>query len=476
MKKLLSILILSVITLACTFGLVACECKHEFTNYLSDNNATYESDGTKTAVCDKGCGTTNTIADIGTKLESKVIYDFEIVDGVANITVSNDVEEYDFNTVITKVGLSNFIVGLDKHGTQTNLTKKVDLEFYGNTFYIFETLNDEIVKTVEVIIYREPMIYTVTFEGLKESQNVNVYKVATVPIVEPTKAGYTFNGWDFDFTTPITSDIKILAKWNAIFTLDGNTITGLTEYGKTLTEIEIPKYVNGVKITTIGDFAFKDCSKLTSVTISERVTSIGDYSFFACIKLADVNFKNNSNLKSIGELAFSSCHSLKNMSIPNSVTSIGGGVFYDCKSLTSVTIPNSITSISGGAFQCCSSLTSIVIPESVTSIGGLAFQECISLTSVIIPNSVVTIDYQAFYDCKSLTSIVIPDSVTSIGERAFEGCSKLKIYCEAKSKPSGWDSSWNKYSNYIVCPVVWGYVKDNSDMNVGGVTLPPLDL
>ena len=33
------------------------------------------------------------------------------------------------------------------------------------------------------------------------------------------------------------------------------------------------------------------------------------------------------------------------------------------------------------------------------------------------------------------------------------GCSSLKIYCEAESKPEGWDSSWNRDDR----PVVWGY-------------------
>ena len=42
---------------------------HEFTNYVSDNNATCTQDGTKTAKCDhKGCHETDTIADTGSKL------------------------------------------------------------------------------------------------------------------------------------------------------------------------------------------------------------------------------------------------------------------------------------------------------------------------------------------------------------------------------------------------------------------------
>jgi len=41
---------------------------HSFTNYISDNNATCYTDGTKTAICDNGCGEKDTIQDIGSKL------------------------------------------------------------------------------------------------------------------------------------------------------------------------------------------------------------------------------------------------------------------------------------------------------------------------------------------------------------------------------------------------------------------------
>lgn len=40
--------------------------------------------------------------------------------------------------------------------------------------------------------------------------------------------------------------------------------------------VTIPSTLGGYPVTRIGDFAFEDCSSLTSVTIGSSVTSIGD--------------------------------------------------------------------------------------------------------------------------------------------------------------------------------------------------------
>ena len=75
----------------------------------------------------------------------------------------------------------------------------------------------------------------------------------------------------------------------------------------------------------------------------------------------------------IGEWAFLDCSSLTSVTIPNSVTTIGKNAFSDCKALTSITIPNSVMTIGNEAFSFCSSLTSVTIPNSVRTIGAKAF-------------------------------------------------------------------------------------------------------
>ena len=201
--------------------------------------------------------------------------------------------------------------------------------------------------------------------------------------------------------------------------------------------------------TSIGERAFYECGYLTSITIPNSVTSIGDSAFGGCSSLASITIPNS--VKSIGSSAFSSCDSLTSIVIPNSVKSIGSSAFSSCDSLTSIVIPNSVKSIDNYAFSSCDSLANIIISNGVTSIGEHAFYNCNSLASITIPDSVTIIGSYAFDGCDSLTSITIPDSVTSIGYYAFDGCDSLTIYCEASSKPSGWNSNWNNSD----CPVVW---------------------
>ena len=258
-------------------------------------------------------------------------------------------------------------------------------------------------------------------------------------------------------------------------------------------------------VTRIGDWAFYDCSSLTSVTIPNSVTSIGVAAFYGCSALPVVDnlryadtylveavdrslstYTIKAGTKWIGDFAFSSCHALTSITIPNSVTSIGEGAFAWCSALTSITIPNSVTSIGEGAFACCYSLTSITIPNSVTSIGKAAFLlipnivykgkdkgapwgarsvngyeegflvyadekkttllacSAAATGEITIPNSVKRIGREAFIHCSSLTSLTIPNSVKRIGKDAFSLVANI-VYMGKDYGPSRGARSVNGY-------------------------------
>ena len=216
--------------------------------------------------------------------------------------------------------------------------------------------------------------------------------------------------------------------------------------------------------TSIGGYAFNECSGLTSVTIPNSVTSIGERAFQACTSLTSITIPNS--VTSIGDYAFQGCNSLSTITIPNSVTSIGANAFqytswyssysantdniYDNvvyvnniayqvvnKTITEVTFRNDTTNITNQLFYECRSLTSVTIPDSVTSIGYSAFLNCTGLTSCTIGSGVTSIGNDAFRNCTSLTSIEIPNGVTSIGNEAFNNCTGLtSITSNATTAPT----------------------------------------
>lgn len=184
-------------------------------------------------------------------------------------------------------------------------------------------------------------------------------------------------------------------------------------------------------VTSIGASAFDGCSQLTSVSIPQGVTAIASSTFSGCAALTSVSIP--AGVTSIGSSAFSGCSSLASVSLPDSITAVSNSAFYNCSSLESLSIPQGVTAIEGSTFDGCTSLRQVSIPDGVTSIGGSAFCNCSALESVSIPDSVNTIEASAFYGCASLTQVVIPKGVTAIRNNLFRGCAAL----ESVSIPDG---------------------------------------
>ena len=190
-------------------------------------------------------------------------------------------------------------------------------------------------------------------------------------------------------------------------------------------------------VTSIGDYAFRGCSSLTSITIPNSVTSIGDDAFSGCTGLTAITIP--EGVTSIDDNAFNGCTNLTHITIPNSVTSIDQYAFFNTNlpienniryagtwavevtddTKDKYTLRNNTTGIADNTFSGRTNLTAITIPNSVTSIGGSAFYGCTGLTAINIPDGVKSIGSSAFSGCSSLASITIPNSVTSIGHSAF---------------------------------------------------------
>lgn len=119
-------------------------------------------------------------------------------------------------------------------------------------------------------------------------------------------------------------------------------------------------------VTSVGAYAFTDCTSLTNIIFPGSVTNIGERAFFGCNLLNVVKLP--QNLIRIGSCAFGACYDIVPI-FPESLTEIENGAFCDCRGLKSVNLPKGLKKIGADAFSECRDLASIVIPDAVEFIG-----------------------------------------------------------------------------------------------------------
>ncbi|MBD5399045.1 MAG: leucine-rich repeat protein [Treponema sp.] len=247
-----------------------------------------------------------------------------------------------------------------------------------------------------------------------------------------------------------------------------------------LEEVKIP-----ASVTSIGDSAFENCTKLAVVTIPASVTSIGSNAFKGCKNLSEIQFEGTkeqwnaiegsdktgipgircsdgnigvlgvpSYLKVSGTIVTGRTSVVpKNIVIPDGITEIGSMLFI-YSGVETITIPASVTSIGKDAFYWTGGLTKVTYTGTLADWCAIDWESYAAnplyngnamlyindsaVTDAKIPNSITEIKDDAFYGYKSLTSVTIPVSVTSIGRNAFYGCENL-----SKIEFEGTKEQWN---------------------------------
>ena len=334
-----------------------------------------------------------------------------------------------------------------------------------NVFYIKFTSKYQEKETLKFIVKRRD-IYTVTFNP-DDGSNVTTIEVEEdsyiIQIPQMSKAGYDFGGWGYDFTQPITETLNLTPVWNAIFTVQANTITGLTEYGNNIKHLDLPTTIDGVNITNIGAEAFIN-SIFTKIEIPATITQFGN-SVFANSKVFAVFYKGtvdqwlnidfanitsnplvnqgfldiNMNIiyevkikntfKEIKPFVFAKCSGITKLTFEeNSIlTSIGEGAFVGSSLQVVENLPNSVTSIGKSAFATIT-LYGISFEENsqLKAIGDRAFEDT-SIGNILIPQSVETIGKRAFANCRELVRVVFEENanIKTVEEAAFDFCENL---------------------------------------------------
>lgn len=286
-----------------------------------------------------------------------------------------------------------------------------------------KTLGDKAFYTCDAL-KRVEIPSTVTDIGEKTFYSCPALKEAIIR-AGTVKAGTFYNCRAL--TTLIISDNATL---DATFTVRNAYASGTLETVKIgkgeignsafsnctrLTTVEL-----GDGVTSIGTSAFLKCTQLSSIAIGSGVPSIGTSAFSGCTALTNANIGSGA----IGESAFNGCTSLVNVTLGNGVTQIGKNAFLRCTALTSISIGSGVTSIGSGAFNGCTALRNANIGSG--AIGASAFQDCSNLANVTLGGGVTSIGANAFLRCKALTSMNIGSSVGIIENYAFSGCEALE--------------------------------------------------
>ncbi len=269
---------------------------------------------------------------------------------------------------------------------------------------------------------------------------------------------------------------------------------------KNISIISLPKKIKKINIATFGM-----CEKLKSITIPNSVYYIDNGAFYGCkglkeIKLGDKLIAMNSSFYELGVIeeliipdnfkyflgAFSAI-SVRHLKIGKSLTYYPYDEDYNLAetigelNVNSVSVSkhnktfvsrkncNAIIDIKTNGLVLGTSSTKI--PDNATSIAEYAFSGNHIFEDIDIPNSVTKIGNYAFKNCRKIESVFIPSSVIEVGREIFYNVGHdfdvgnwgfpfdipLKVYCEATSKPDGWDDDWNVYyGNRRISNIVWG--------------------
>ncbi len=263
--------------------------------------------------------------------------------------------------------------------------------------------------------------------------------------------------------------------------------------------------------TSIGNWAFSDCTGLTEITIPESVTSIGNYAFRDCTGLQTVNWNAISNPfgdhnSYYNNPIFYGCTSLTTVSIGTNVETMPVYIF---KSVNSISIVNwnaiscTVQNRGGYIYSLFSGSTSpltVNIGADVRSISDNVFGNArynsvckikkvnylgdlkgwceidfgddgvysplnstvekakfclnnVEVTEVKDLDGLVSIPARAFSGCAGITSVTIPDSVTYIGDSAFQELTGITSVTIPESVTSIGD--WAFYGCASLATVNW---------------------
>lgn len=203
-------------------------------------------------------------------------------------------------------------------------------------------------------------------------------------------------------------------------------------------------YIVPTGITCIGDDAFRDCDKISSITLPSTVNDFGWGAFQECDNLITISA--TTPIIHLGLFCFNDCIKLTNFNVSLNVNSIPVYCFKNCKKLSNIIIPSTVETIWDGAFEGCESIKSFTIPSSVDSIVGNSFDKCNGLQTITVDpsnkkySSVDGVLYNRdktqliWYPALKEGTYTLPSTVSIMYSFGFSTCTQLSGFLQGKNQ------------------------------------------
>jgi len=368
-------------------SLTCSTCQHTTTQTISATGAhVYTESVTKEPTCTAtGTKTLTCSACNGTKTESIPATGVHNYVGGSCSFCGAEPSENSFDD-LTFIDNGNGVKIVGYSGSAENLS--IPSSIYGKTVNAIGTGAFQNCSTLKTVIVPD----TVTKIGFGAFNGCNGLVEITLPFVGMS-ANATESRWavfGYIFGDKDLSDDDMDRSTTKYSTSGSTGYTSQSYYSDNTNYMfyfAIPKSIRKVTITNqtkIPEYAFQNCDLIKEIKFTAEISDVGLKSFQKCSALSVCDFS-ASDSTIINQYAFQNCTSLTTFTVPDGVIKISAYTFDGCTALTTLAIPNTVETISACAFKNCAGLTSITVPNSVTSIGGAAFAGCNGLVEMTLP-------------------------------------------------------------------------------------------